>query len=219
MTEIAPSRDQIARAVARAEAKVVNQYNASFAGCSIDGPVFRVGKKSYLVNTVTVEMELGAQTTSSRTTVTRVVAGTMIAGVGGALVGGAAKKSKDTSKIYLTVRTPDGQVHVKEAPTSMERVARDFMAKLEMASKRTWPLTSEAGTTLPLAESSVRKNPPSTALGHVLIGLMLIGAALTVHWAFWLALVAYIVVVAVVATKNDDKYKKALEEFRKGATR
>ncbi|MDH6279366.1 hypothetical protein [Prescottella agglutinans] len=164
MPKSTPSRERIAEAIKRAEAEDVNVYNMHFAGCQIDGPFFRIDKMTYPITDVTAEYEVGAHTTSSRTTVTRLVAGHMIAGTGGMIAGGAAKKVTDNSKVFLTVRTPDGQVHLKDAPTSDDAQGRQFMANLEMATKREWPITTKLGTTLPLDESSVREEETSVVV-------------------------------------------------------
>ncbi|NMM91058.1 hypothetical protein B2J88_43255 [Rhodococcus sp. SRB_17] len=135
------------------------------------------------------------------------------------MLGGAAKKVTDTSQIYLTVRTPDGQVHVKTMPTAVEHAARHFMAKLEMASKRTWPLMSEAGTKLPLAASSVRskyENEGAAAGAAALKGLG--GAALfilgLISHPMWILLAVYLVVLVVLAVRDADREQKALDAIK-----
>ncbi len=212
----APDSQRIAKAVARAEAQIVNQHNASFAGCKIDGPHFWVAGRSYPINTVTAELELGASTQSQRMTATRIVAGGMIAGPAGMLIGGAAKKRTDTSRIYLTVRTPDGRVEVRDAPTKDERKGRDFMARLEMASKREWPLTSSAGTVLALDASSVRadsQKAQTNAIGAVTVALIVLG--LFVHWV-WIALPIWAIAAVVYLVVMSNRDAEALEHYRSG---
>ncbi|MBX9151979.1 hypothetical protein [Rhodococcus qingshengii] len=215
MPESGSDRDATSMAIRRSEAKIVNQYNSKLAGCEIDGPLFRVGGKTHPINKVSAQLELGASTSSSRTTVARVVAGGAVAGVGGAVLGGAAKKVTDTSQIYLTVRTPDSQVHVKNMPTSVEHAARQFMAKLEMASKRTWPLTSEAGTKLPLAASSVRSHSQNDGAAALkgLGGAALFVGALFFH-PMWVLLAVYLVFLFVLAVRDADREQKALDAIK-----
>lgn len=216
-TATAPDPKRIAQAVKRAEAQVVNRHNASFAGCKIDGPVFRIGKRSWPINKVSAELEIGAQQSSGRTTLTRLVAGGAIAGGAGLLIGGAAKKRTDTTRLYLTVRTPDGGVEVRDAPATEERTARKFMASLEMASKRMWPLTSSAGTVLPLAESSVRADPQRGRLtGGILIGVLLLFWGLAWHPAL-IVLAVYMVAAAVVFVVTEHRDAEALEHYRRSS--
>lgn len=211
-----PDPQRIARAVNRAEAQIVNQHNASFAGCKIDGPLFWVAGRSYLINTVTAELELGASTYSERMTATRIVAGGMIAGPAGMFVGGAAKKRADTSRIYLTVRTPDGRVEIRDAPTKDERAGRDFMARLEMASKQEWPLTSSVGTVLPLDPSSVRtdsQKAQTNAIGAVTVALIVLG--LFVHW-LWILLPIWAIAAVVYLVVTNNRDAEALKHYRRG---
>jgi hypothetical protein len=61
--------------LARAEARIINAYNVSFAGMSIAGPVFRYNGREYPINTISAEVVLGAQTSKSRSTATRIIGG------------------------------------------------------------------------------------------------------------------------------------------------
>ncbi|MGY1976483.1 hypothetical protein [Nocardia gipuzkoensis] len=211
----APDAQRIAKAVERAEARVVNLHNASLAGCRIDGPLFRIGGRSYPIDKVSAEMELGASTSSSRITATRLVAGAAIAGIPGMLVGGAAKKTTDTSRIYLTIRTPDGKVEVRDVPTSQEKSARRFMANLEMATNRKWPLTSSVGTILPLDSSSVRSDSQTNIIvGTIAFGLLLLILGFVTHIllvVFGLYVVAACTGLYIFAKRD----KEALDHYRR----
>jgi hypothetical protein len=44
---------------------MINQYNDSFEGMEIDGPVFRYGGQEYPINSISAEVILGAQTSTS----------------------------------------------------------------------------------------------------------------------------------------------------------
>ncbi|AHH18546.1 hypothetical protein NONO_c37620 [Nocardia nova SH22a] len=217
MDSAPPDAQRIANAVMREEARIVNCHNASFAGCVIDGPLFRVSRRSYPITQVTAEMEIGAPSSKGRATVTRIVAGGAIAGLPGMVLGGAAKKRTDTTRIYLTVRTPDGRVEVKDAPAKQERAARQFMAKLEMAAQRQWPLTSSIGTVLPLNDSSVRRDPQSNfQVAAVVAGVILLGAGLLAHWMLILFAV-YVVAAAGLFVWLSKRHTEALEHYRRGA--
>lgn len=67
-----------------------------------------------------------------RTTLTRVAAGAIIAGPVGAILGGMFKK--DTSKGYVSVTFPNGDVVALEGPLSEEPKMREFVKRVnEMA--------------------------------------------------------------------------------------
>lgn len=216
MASTPPDAQRIANAVTREEARIVNCHNASLAGCAIDGPLFKVGSRTYPITEVSAEMEVGAPSSKGRSTVTRIVAGGAIAGLPGMVVGGAAKKRTDTTRIYLTVRTPDGRVDVKDIPAKQERAARQFMAKLEMATQRKWPLTSSVGTVLPLNESSVRRDPQSsTEVAAVVVGVILLAIGLFAHW-IWILFAVYVVAAGVLFYVLSQRHAEALEHYRQG---
>ncbi|MFJ1459328.1 hypothetical protein [Nocardia sp. N2S4-5] len=177
-----PDAARVVKAVNRAEAQIVNRHNVSLAGCKVDGPLFRIGSRAYPINTVSAEMELGASSSTGRMTATRLVAGAAIAGIPGMMVGGAAKKRTDTTRVYLTIRAPDGRVEVRDVSAKKEAAARNFMARLEMATQRQWPLTSSVGTVLPLDASSVRYDPRGMFMtSTIAVGVLLLVWGLAVH--------------------------------------
>ena len=63
-----------------------------------------------------------------RTTLTRVAAGAIVAGPIGAILGGMFKK--DTSKGYVSVTFPDGDVVVVDGPLSDEPKMRQFVQRV-----------------------------------------------------------------------------------------
>ena len=103
--------------LAQYEARIVNAHNASFAGMTIDGPVFRYAGREYPINSISAEVIVGAQTSKSRSTATRIIGGGLVAGPGGMLLGGAAKKkrirrrstSRSSSVMALSTVSPNPQ--------------------------------------------------------------------------------------------------------------
>ncbi|WP_009474375.1 hypothetical protein [Rhodococcus sp. JVH1] len=209
--------DRRSDAQRRAEASIVNKYNMKYMGFEIDGPVFKVRGKEYPINMITAEVITGAQTSTSRTTITRVVGGGLVAGVGGALLGGAAKKSTDTSKIYISVVTPDGEVVTKSLPTANEKQVRFFADRLQSAATRKWPLVTAFGS-LPLHPSSRRDGSSDTSVTAppMFIAVLSVILGIFVHVAFFLGLLLAFVVWMALVMVESGKDAKALDETDPG---
>jgi predicted RNA-binding Zn-ribbon protein involved in translation (DUF1610 family) len=200
--------------LARAEARIINEYNISFAGMSIDGPVFRYNGREYPINTVTAEVVLGAQTAKSRSTATRIIGGGLVAGPGGMLLGGAWKKRADTSKVHITVRLGDGSVHTISRPTTEERALRLFADRLESAVNRKWPIKTPFGTTLELDPTSTRESHVDHTL--VVLSLGAIGLAFGLLFVIkaWALLVGVVLIGAIIvfANQRTKAFERELDE-------
>lgn len=86
------------------------------------------------VSGAVAEYEPGSAT-GGRTTLTRVAAGAVIAGPVGAILGGMFKK--DTSKGYVSVTFPNGDVVALDGPLSDEPKMRQFVQRVnDMARER-----------------------------------------------------------------------------------
>ncbi len=200
----------------RAEAAIVNKYNIKFLGFEIDGPVFRVGAKQYPINMISAEVTQGSPTNSSRITLTRVVGGGLVAGVGGALLGGAAKKSTDTTKIYVSVATPDGEIITKTIPATNEKIARMFADKLQSAATRKWPLQTAFGER-PLDPSSRRDGGLDASVTLWPLAIAAMSIALTfVHPAFLAGLLIAFIAWIVLTIVESGKDAAALDEVAPG---
>lgn len=211
------SAERASAAKRRAIAQVVNKHNAKYKGFEINGPVFRVGQLEYPINMIAAEVAIGASTSSSRTTLTRVVGGGLVAGVGGALLGGAAKKSTDTSKIYLTVETPDGNVITRSAPVAEEKQAHFFASQLRSAASREWPLQTPFGQVDLDPTSQIKAGSASwVLLAPLALVTLSIGLGLSVHPAFLLGVLLAVIVWLVLLFVETTLDEKALDEADPG---
>jgi ribosomal protein S27E len=201
--------------LAQYEARIVNAHNASFAGMTIDGPVFRYAGREYPINSISAEVIVGAQTSKSRSTATRIIGGGLVAGPGGMLLGGAAKKKTDTSKVYITVKLGDGSVHSISKPANQEGQLRRFADQLESAVNRKWPITTPFGTTLELDRTSVRQSAPSQTT-PVIFGAIAITVLLLFvikGWALLIGLVSVVAIMVVEHRRTQAFYRELDEHF------
>jgi hypothetical protein len=200
--------------LARAEARIINAYNISFAGMSIDGPVFRYNGREYPINTISAEVVLGAQTSKSRSTATRIIGGGLVAGPGGMLLGGAWKKKADTSKVHITVKLGDGSVHTISRPANEERALRFFTDRLESAVNRKWPIKTPFGTTLELDPSSTRVSHVDRTLVFLSLGAIALTIALLFAIKAWALLVGAVLIGAIIfiANQRTQAFERELDE-------
>jgi hypothetical protein len=201
--------------LAQFEGRIVNAHNASFAGMTIDGPVFRYAGREYPINSVSAEVIIGAQTAKSRSTATRIIGGGMVAGPGGMLLGGAAKKKTDTSKVYITIKLGDGTVRTISQPANQEGQLRRFADRLESAVNRKWPITTPFGTTLELDRTSARQNAPNstTPMIYGAIGITVVLLLVIKGWALLVGLALVAAILLLDHQRTQAFYRELDEHF------
>lgn len=200
------------RARSKAIGAVVNRYNCKINNMAIDGPIFRIGINEFPINEITAEVVARAATSKQRITLTRITAGSMVAGPGGMLLAGAWKKSTDTTKIYISVVGPDGNVHTTTVPSAQESTARQFASNLESAAARTWPLQTPFGE-IQLDPSARHKNVRDDAwvwYPAALLALVCLALCFVNGW-FFLGVLAAPVLWLVLYIVHESKDEKALD--------